>query len=217
MPADIMNSSAIEPNYVQPNVESSNSSNLSTNSSIKASHSSNQAPIEVMQSANKIESYGMSNVSSETSETAGKAGGRVTVHHHYHHHHANGSTTTSTAVGHVVDQRVITSSNISTGGNGISNPLSDALMKLRQVDMILDQLGFFWAQTELVLDSLTKKGQHVEQFIGYCASNPKLMARFQERLEEYKRFWENISLMCTNYINGAQNVQQQGANSVKIP
>eukprot|EP01035_Chromulina_nebulosa_P018778 gene18778-24545_t len=92
------------------------------------------------------------------------------------------------------------------------NHLSDALMKLRQVDLILDQLNYFWANTELVLDVLTKKGQHVEQFIGF-SQKPKLLARFQERMEEYKRFWEGVSLMSNNYING---VQQQGMVSMNM-
>jgi pyridoxal biosynthesis lyase PdxS len=73
-----------------------------------------------------------------------------------------------------------------------------------QVDEILEQLSVFWANTEVVLDLLTKKGQHVEQFIGF-ASKPRLMARFRERMEEYKRFWENVSMMCSNYIAGVQN------------
>jgi hypothetical protein len=71
------------------------------------------------------------------------------------------------------------------------------------VDEILEQLSVFWANTEVVLDLLTKKGQHVEQFIGF-ASKPRLMARFRERMEEYKRFWENVSMMCSNYIAGVQ-------------
>ena len=34
------------------------------------------------------------------------------------------------------------------------------------------------------------------------ASKPKLLSRFKERLEEYKRFWESVSIMCSNYVNG---------------
>lgn len=98
-----------------------------------------------------------------------------------------------------------------------ANRLVEALNKLRQVDVILDQLGYFWSQTEVVLDALTRKGQHVEQFIGF-SSKPRLMARFRERLEEYKRFWEGIRLMSTNYINGVQqssslNVVPAGNNN----
>lgn len=81
--------------------------------------------------------------------------------------------------------------------------LADALHKLQQVDLILEQLALFWANTEVVLEVLTKKGQHVEQFIGF-ASKPRLLARFKERLEEYKRFWEGVQLMCANYTNGVQ-------------
>lgn len=86
--------------------------------------------------------------------------------------------------------------------------LTEALAKLRQVDGILEQLSLFWANTEVVLDTLTKKGQHVEQFVGF-SSKPRLMARFMERIEEYKRFWEGIAVMCSTYINGLQQHQQE--------
>ena len=86
--------------------------------------------------------------------------------------------------------------------------LADALHKLRQVDMILEQLSVFWANTEVVLDVLTKKGQHVEQFIGF-ANKPRLMARFRERMEEYKRFWEGMKVMCSNYVSGVNQSNTQ--------
>lgn len=99
--------------------------------------------------------------------------------------------------------------------------LSEALLKLRQVDLILEQLSVFWANTEVVLELLTKKGQHVEQFIGF-ASKPRLMARFRERMEEYKRFWEGVRIMCSNYVAGVQTTQERqpmygflGKNDVK--
>ena len=79
--------------------------------------------------------------------------------------------------------------------------LQDALEKLRQVDIILEQLGLFWANTEIVLDVLTKKGQHAEQFIAF-AHKPRLMARFQERMQEYRGFWDGVRSMCHNYISG---------------
>jgi hypothetical protein len=69
------------------------------------------------------------------------------------------------------------------------------------VDVILEQLSVFWANTDVVLDVLTKKGQHIEQFINF-AHKPRLMARFRERMEEYKRFWEGMHIMCNNYIQG---------------
>jgi hypothetical protein len=39
--------------------------------------------------------------------------------------------------------------------------LNEALHKLRQIDMILEQLSIFWANTEVVLDELTKKGMTI--------------------------------------------------------
>ena len=81
--------------------------------------------------------------------------------------------------------------------------LVEALHKLHEVDNILEKLTYFWAQTEVRLDILTKKGQHVEQFIGF-ASKPRLLARFKERLEEYKRFWEDVETMSSSFILGIQ-------------
>lgn len=82
--------------------------------------------------------------------------------------------------------------------------------------MILEQLGVFWANTEVVLDLLTKKGMHVEQFLGF-ASKPKLMARFKERIEEYKRFWEGVSMMASNYISGVSNHNNNGSVDSSMP
>ncbi len=87
--------------------------------------------------------------------------------------------------------------------NSAASKLVGALSNLRQVDDILDQLSYVWANTELVLDQLTKKGQHVEQFVGY-AKNPRLLARFKERIDEYKRFWESIEMMCNKYLQGVE-------------
>lgn len=75
----------------------------------------------------------------------------------------------------------------------------------------MDELSVFWANTEVVLDVLTKKGQHVEQFIGF-ATKPRLMSRFRDRLEEYKRFWEGVQMMCHNYVSGTQQSPSHAQN-----
>jgi hypothetical protein len=87
--------------------------------------------------------------------------------------------------------------------------LVDVLEKLREVDLILEQLGMFWANTEIVLDVLTRKGQHAEQFIAF-AHKPRLLARFQERMQEYRKFWENVRTMCHNYISGMKDEASSG-------
>jgi len=70
-------------------------------------------------------------------------------------------------------------------GANDESQMDNALGMLRKVDLILEQLGAFWAKTEIVLDALTKKGQHAEHFIAF-ARNPKLMARFRERIADYR-------------------------------
>jgi hypothetical protein len=79
--------------------------------------------------------------------------------------------------------------------------LAKALDILQQVDTILEQLSMFWGNTEVVLDMLSKKGQHAEQFIKF-SHNPKLHQRFKERVSEYKNFWEGVMSMCSTYLMG---------------
>jgi hypothetical protein len=87
--------------------------------------------------------------------------------------------------------------------NRATDELQNALQMLRQVDIILEQLSVFWANTEVVLDILTKKGQHTEQFISF-AHKPKLLARFMDRVVDYRNFWEGIKTMCQSYLVGVQ-------------
>lgn len=63
--------------------------------------------------------------------------------------------------------------------------MENVLELLRKVNFILEQLSMFWSNTEIVLDLLSKKGQHAEQFVGF-SRNPKLLARFKDRLGEYR-------------------------------
>jgi hypothetical protein len=62
-----------------------------------------------------------------------------------------------------------------------------AINVLREVDDILSQLSIFWSNTDVILDALSKKGQHIETFVSYT-HNPNLVARFRERLVEYRFF-----------------------------
>ena len=106
--------------------------------------------------------------------------------------------------GGVVSGNVDASSQqVGLGSPSASSRLHEALRQLHQIDTILEQLSAFWANTELVLDVLTKKGQVVEQLIEF-SQNPKLMNRFLERMEEYKQFWEKVRTLCKSYIIGAK-------------
>lgn len=85
-----------------------------------------------------------------------------------------------------------------------------------QVDVILEQLSVFWANTEIVLDMLTKKGLHAEQFIQF-AHKPKLYTRFMERVVDYRNFWEGIKAMCQNYLVGNNGpAADTSASSIQI-
>ena len=92
-------------------------------------------------------------------------------------------------------------SSSSSVGHGPDSRLENALQQLRQVDLILDQLGIFWANTEVVLEMLTKKGQRAEQFVAF-SHKPQLMARFRQLMTDYGRFWSGVKNMCHNYIHG---------------
>eukprot|EP01042_Synura_sphagnicola_P000555 gene555-599_t len=92
--------------------------------------------------------------------------------------------------------------------NQARNRLMEAFHKLKQVDLILEQLGVFWANTEVVLDVITKKGQHAEQFIGF-AHKPKLLQRFRDRMGEYRRFWDGVRDMCQKYLAGVREPGQR--------
>jgi hypothetical protein len=86
--------------------------------------------------------------------------------------------------GEVEDTAMVTSK-YHLSSNGHADQMENVLELLRKVNFILEQLSLFWSNTEIVLDLLSKKGQHAEQFVGF-ARNPKLLSRFKERLSEYR-------------------------------
>ena len=79
---------------------------------------------------------------------------------------------------------------------------------MHDVDHILEQMSVFWANTEVVLETLTDRGNYVEKFIGFL-SNAKLRERFLERLREYQQFWEGLRRMSGSYIRGASSTQNR--------
>mmetsp|Transcript_25314 Transcript_25314/g.25538 ORF Transcript_25314/g.25538 Transcript_25314/m.25538 type:complete len:119 (-) Transcript_25314:161-517(-) len=86
--------------------------------------------------------------------------------------------------------------------------LSEALHKLRQVDLILVQLRRFWTETAGILDTLTREGQVAEDFIQFVHT-PRLLRRFKDRIAEYRTFWEHVGSMCRNYLSGVREPTQR--------
>lgn len=70
----------------------------------------------------------------------------------------------------------------------------------------MGQLNTFWANTETVLEVLTMKGRHAEKFVSF-SRNPKLMEKFQARIDEYRAFWEGVSAMSGTYLAGIVDVE----------
>lgn len=105
---------------------------------------------------------------------------------------------------------------LSPGTSNALNKLTDALQRLRDVDDILERLGAFWVYTELQLDNLSKKGQLAEQFVAY-GHKPRLLARFTERMSDYRRFWVCVKKLCNNYLSDrtAGDVSDSGARGME--
>jgi len=59
------------------------------------------------------------------------------------------------------------------------------------VDVILEQLSAFWANTELVLDVLTKKGQHVEKLISVSLGIGIIEGGYLSRLSATNFMWSS--------------------------
>ena len=77
--------------------------------------------------------------------------------------------------------------------------LIQALSQLEQVDKVLESLGILWANTEVIFEVLLQKSDHVERFVDY-ASKPRAVARFHERMSEYKQFWGRVHQLCARYL-----------------
>lgn len=77
--------------------------------------------------------------------------------------------------------------------NAKDNELTLVLSKLKDVDGILEQLAVFWAHTEVILEVLLQKSEHVERFVEF-AHKPRLLSRFKQRMDEYKKFWESVQV-----------------------
>lgn len=90
-----------------------------------------------------------------------------------------------------------------------SQELSLVLGKLKDVDHILEHLAIFWAQTEVILDVLLQKSDHVERFVEF-AHKPRLLSRFRQRMGEYKRFWKDVQSMCRHFTSSVNQTVPAG-------
>lgn len=62
---------------------------------------------------------------------------------------------------------------------------------LHQIDKQLDNSSLLLANIDVVFEMMTAKGDLVEEYVDF-AHNPSLMKRFQDRITEYRLFWNQM-------------------------
>ena len=106
-----------------------------------------------------------------------------------------------------------------------SSELSQLRLLLEQLDAELERIVEMWARIEVVFGTVLLKGEHLATFIDYGSSarrhepdqaslhtthdvplvhttarNPRVMARFRDRLNQYNKFWVNMQRLASTNI-----------------
>eukprot|EP00931_Biecheleriopsis_adriatica_P107494 TRINITY_DN81838_c0_g1_i1.p1 TRINITY_DN81838_c0_g1~~TRINITY_DN81838_c0_g1_i1.p1 ORF type:complete len:709 (-),score=158.06 TRINITY_DN81838_c0_g1_i1:98-2179(-) len=87
---------------------------------------------------------------------------------------------------------------------GEIHPLTRALCRLRRVGEIMRECTAFWRHIESTVKELALFKDHTQTLLKYAAKNPKLKARFDQRLAEYSAFWTSLLALCEQYCSAAQ-------------
>mmetsp|Transcript_87118 Transcript_87118/g.154170 ORF Transcript_87118/g.154170 Transcript_87118/m.154170 type:complete len:1137 (+) Transcript_87118:209-3619(+) len=80
-----------------------------------------------------------------------------------------------------------------------SAALVRALRELRRVDSILEGCFVFWANMDGTVQKLGQMKEHAERLVSFASSKPKLRERFEQRMQEYERFWVSLEQLCRQY------------------
>jgi len=80
-----------------------------------------------------------------------------------------------------------------------SAALMRALRELRRVDSILEGCFVFWANMDGTVQKLGQMKEHAERLVNFASSKPKLRERFEQRMQEYASFWNNLEQLCRQY------------------
>jgi len=81
--------------------------------------------------------------------------------------------------------------------------LIKALNELRKIDQILSRCAGFWASMDSTIERLSQMKDRTERLISYGATHPRFRQRFEQRLEEYRHFWEQLRALCQEYLKDA--------------
>lgn len=93
--------------------------------------------------------------------------------------------------------------------NSEAAALLRALTELRRVDEILRRCTAFWENMEGTVQQLSQMKEHTQQLVMYTAKNSRLKERFEQRLEEYSRFWASLECLCRQYCFDIQAASQR--------
>ncbi|KAF7456712.1 putative calcium signaling protein kinase RAD53 [Cryptosporidium felis] len=95
----------------------------------------------------------------------------------------------------------------------ISYILVRVLAQLRMIESILGRCVAFWGNMNITIEKILQLRQHAERLLGFT-ENPVLRTRFDERVESYREFWQELRDICDSYLHSAQTRQLSLENQV---
>ncbi|TRY51065.1 Serine/threonine-protein kinase [Cryptosporidium tyzzeri] len=95
----------------------------------------------------------------------------------------------------------------------ISYILVRVLAQLRMIESILGRCVAFWGNMNIMIEKILQLRQHAERLLGFTA-NPVLRTRFDERVESYREFWQELRDICDSYLRSSQIRQLSLENQV---
>ncbi|KAK9172169.1 Serine/threonine-protein kinase [Cryptosporidium meleagridis] len=95
----------------------------------------------------------------------------------------------------------------------ISYILVRVLAQLRMIESILGRCVAFWGNMNIMIEKILQLRQHAERLLGFT-ENPVLRTRFDERVESYREFWQELRDICDSYLCSSQIRQLSLENQV---
>ncbi|KAH8584408.1 kinase domain-containing [Cryptosporidium sp. chipmunk genotype I] len=95
----------------------------------------------------------------------------------------------------------------------ISYILVRVLAQLRMIESILGRCVAFWGNMNIMIEKILQLRQHAERLLGFTG-NPVLRTRFDERVESYREFWQELRDICDSYLRSSQIRQLSLENQV---
>ncbi|OII73237.1 protein kinase [Cryptosporidium ubiquitum] len=95
----------------------------------------------------------------------------------------------------------------------ISYILVRVLAQLRMIESILGRCVAFWGNMNIMIEKILQLRQHAERLLGFT-ENPILRTRFDERVESYRDFWQELRDICDSYLRSSQIRQLSLENQV---